>query len=67
MSATAKVLTTLLALATLFLSTFLIVYFALLGLVFIPLLLGLAYLIFRGIIASAKDAKNAADGHSGKD
>ncbi|RUO28132.1 hypothetical protein CWE12_13005 [Aliidiomarina sedimenti] len=64
MPTTAKVLTALLVLGTLFVAIFLVVYFALLGLVFIPLVLGLAYLLFRGIKASASDAKSAANDKS---
>ncbi|RUO31111.1 hypothetical protein [Aliidiomarina soli] len=64
MPTTAKVLTALLVLGTLFVAIFLVVYFALLGLVFIPLVLGLAYLLFRGIKASASDAKSAVNDKS---
>ena len=57
MSVVGKVLVILLGLATLFAAIFLIVYFALLGLVFVPVLLGLAYLVFKGIQKSAGEAK----------
>jgi len=59
MSAVGKVLVALLGLGTLFGIVFLIVYFALLGLVFVPVLLGIAYLLFKGIQASASEAKDS--------
>lgn len=59
MSAVGKVLVALLGLGTLFGVIFLIVYFALLGLVFVPVLLGIAYLLFKGIQATAGEAKDA--------
>ncbi|RAJ95343.1 hypothetical protein [Aliidiomarina maris] len=66
MSATAKILSVLLGLATLFGAIFLIVYFALVGLVLVPVLLGVAYLLFKGIKASASEAKDAVTSDSPK-
>lgn len=66
MSATAKILSVLLGLATLFGAIFLIVYFALVGLVLVPVLLGIAYLLFKGIQASASEAKDAVTSDSPK-
>ena len=57
MSVVGKVLVILLGLGTLFAAIFLIVYFALLGIVLIPVLLGIAYLLFKGIQKSAGEAK----------
>jgi hypothetical protein len=67
MPVTAKILTALLALGTIFISIFLIVYFALLGLIFIPLLLGLAFLLFKGIQSSARTSKAAISGDDDSD
>ena len=62
MSAIRKVLVVLLGLGTLFGAIFLIVYFALLGIVLVPILLGLAYLIFKGIQKTAGEAKDSITG-----
>ena len=57
MSVVGKALVILLGLGTLFAAIFLIVYFALIGIVLVPVLLGLAYLLFKGIQKSAGEAK----------
>lgn len=58
MPTAAKVITALIVLGAVFVSIFLVVYFALIGLVLIPLVAGLAYLLFRGLVATAKDGKD---------
>lgn len=64
MSAVGKALVVLLGLATLFGAIFLVVYFALLGLVLVPVLAGIAYLLFKGIQAKASEAKDAMTSNS---
>lgn len=64
MSAAAKVITVIVVLGAIFVSIFLVVYFALLGLVFIPLVAGLAYLLVRGLVATAKDGKDAVSNNN---
>lgn len=59
MSATSKILSVLLALGSLFVSIFLIVYFALVGLVLVPLVIGFAYLLWRAIKSGAKKGKES--------
>ncbi|MCC5880018.1 MAG: hypothetical protein JJU03_09015 [Idiomarina sp.] len=58
MPTAAKVITALIVLGAVFVSIFLIVYFAIVGLILVPIVAGVAYLLFRGLVATAKDGKD---------